>query len=159
MKFFLRSGVESISKIWLLAIYFCRKRTPECSRSNIKHWKMLECDDPAQTVFDKTTYIKYHFSCTIKSSTKNTQGTNFKIHKPKFLILISIAKKSSFCHFSIATYLQRKMVSRMCIVSSQLQTLHWNWPAQTGKKCRITGLIGASSQKLGCGSPQFFVNA
>ena len=26
-----------------------------------------------------------------------------------------------------------------------------------GEKCRITGLVGASSQKVGCQSPQFFV--
>ena len=37
---------------------------------------MLECDDPAPTVFDKTAYIKYHFSCTVKSSTKTHEKQN-----------------------------------------------------------------------------------
>ena len=163
MKFFRRSGVESISKIWLLAIYFCLKRTPEYSRPNIKHWKMLECDDPAPTVFDKTAYIKYHFSCTVKSSTKNTRETKSTIVQGKLAKLrlnpdFDCQKNVLFVILVMSTtYLQRKMVSGMCIVSSQLQTLHRNWPAQTGEKCRITGLVGASSQKVGCQSPQFFV--
>ena len=46
---------------------------------------MLKCDDPAPTVFDKTAYIKYHFSCTVTSSTKihekqNPQGKLAKLH-------------------------------------------------------------------------------
>ena len=107
MKFFWRSGVESILKIWLLAIYFCLKRTPEYSRPNIKHWKMLECDDPAPTVFDKTAYIKYHFSCTVKSSTKNTRGTKStrQTRKIMFESWFWLPKKCPFCHFSNEHYL------------------------------------------------------
>ena len=139
MKFFRRSGVESISKIWLLAIYFCLKRTPEYSRPNIKHWKMLECDDPAPTVFDKTACIKdtYHFSCTVKSSTKNTQETKStrQTRKITFESWFWLPKIVLFVVLVMSTtYLQRKMVSGMFIVSSQLQTLHRNWPAQTGGK-------------------------
>jgi len=67
--------ISNTQKNWWYPRFFSLKQTPEYSRPNIKHWKMLECDDPAPTVFDKTAYIKYHFSCTVKSSTKNTQAT------------------------------------------------------------------------------------
>ena len=101
MKFFRRSRVESISKIWLLAIhnYFCLKWTPEYSRPNIKHWKMVECDDAGPTVFDKTAYIKYHFSCTVKSSTKNTWETKStrQTRKITFESLFWLPKKCPFC--------------------------------------------------------------
>ena len=86
---------------------------------------MLECDDPAPTVFDKTAYIKYHCSCTVKSSIatktyekQNSQGKLAKLRlNPDFdcqkIVLFIVLVMST-------TYLQPKMVSGMCIVSSQL---------------------------------------
>ena len=50
---------------------------------------MLECDDPAPTVFDKTTLIKYHFSRTIKSSTKNTRETKSTSQSHKIMFEVS----------------------------------------------------------------------
>ena len=83
------------------------KRTPEYSRPNIKHWKMLECDNPAPTVFDKTAYIKYHFSCTVKSSTKNTRETKStrQTRKITFESWFWLPKKRSFCRFNNEHYL------------------------------------------------------
>ena len=62
-------------------VFFSLKWTPEYSRPNITHWKMLGCDDPTPTVVDKTAYIKYHFSFIRKELNKKHMRN--KIQKPK----------------------------------------------------------------------------
>ena len=124
---------------------------------------MLECDDPAPTVFDKTAYIKYHFSCTVKSSTKNTRETKStrQTRKITFESWFWLPKNRPFCRFSDEHYVylspaQNGKWNVHCEFSTADSTPKLT-STKPGKKCRITGLVGASSQKVGCQSPQFFV--